>query len=76
MNVCKICIAKYGFKLSDKDKSFETVDELAEHMEDVHGIPVMREGESEQQAVDRCAAKGIVPDTSKCQCKDCKEGRS
>lgn len=73
---CKICVAKYGFTLQDKDRIFETEEELFEHMENVHGIPVIREGETEADAKNRCAEKGIVEDVTKCQCEDCKNIRS
>ena len=72
MMVCSMCIAKFGFKLSDKNKTFETDRELAEHMENVHGIIVIRKGETEKEAEERCAKKGIVSDRNKCQCEECK----
>ncbi len=40
---CKICIARYGLRLSDTDRLFKTEEELHEHFENVHGIPVIRE---------------------------------
>ena len=73
---CKICVARYGFTLQDKDRMFETEEELYEHMENVHGIPVIREGETEADAKKRCAEKGIGEDVTKCQCEDCKSKRS
>ena len=72
---CKICVLTYGFKLSDKDRCFKKDEELYEHMENEHGQVVIREGETEKQAVKRCAKKGIVPELSKCKCKDCQRGR-
>lgn len=72
MQVCTKCIARFGFRLSDKSKTFETGEELYEHMENVHGMHVMREGETEQQAEERCAKKGIVADKAICQCEECK----
>lgn len=72
MNVCQKCIMQFGFRLSDKSKTFETDEELYEHIENVHGIFVMRKGETEQQAEERCAKKGIVADRSICQCEECK----
>jgi predicted small metal-binding protein len=76
MKVCKLCVAKFGFKLADKNKTFETDEELYEHIENTHGIPVMREGETSKQAEERCAKKGIVPDRDICQCEECKILRS
>ena len=72
MKVCQKCIAQFGFRLSDKGKTFETDDELYEHMENVHGMIVIREGETEKEAQDRCAQKGIVSDRTKCVCEECK----
>mgnify|MGYP001611031569 FL=1 len=72
MQVCTKCIAQFGFRLSDKSKSFETDEELYEHMENVHGMFVIREGETEEQAEARCAKKGIVADITICQCEECK----
>ena len=72
MKVCKECIAKFGFKLSDKGKTFETDEELYEHLEMVHGTPVIREGETEEECKKRCKAKGLSPDRSKCVCEECK----
>ena len=72
MNACKICIAKFGFKLSDKNKTFETDEERANHLEMVHGIPVRRKGETEKECMKRCARKGIVLDRNKCICEECK----
>ncbi len=72
MKVCKMCVAQFGFRLDDKSKTFETDEELYEHIENVHGIPVIRENETEQQAEERCARKGIVADRDLCQCEECK----
>ena len=75
MRTCMVCVAKYGFRLSDTDRIFDTEEQLLEHLEDWHGTPVMREGESEGDAAKRCAAKGIVPDRAECKCRDCRELR-
>jgi len=72
MRVCQKCIIQFGFRISDKNKTFETDEELAEHMEIVHGIPVMREGEIEKECMERCAKKGLSPDRNKCVCEECK----
>jgi len=72
MKACVKCISQFGFKLADKNKTFETDDELADHMENVHGIVVIRKGETGEQAEKRCATKGIVPDRDICQCEECK----
>ena len=72
MKACIRCISQFGFKLEDRDKTFETDSEHADHMENVHGMVVIREGETKEQAQKRCAAKGIVPDRNVCQCEECK----
>ena len=75
--ICKHCIAKYGIRGSEVAEQDLSDDEaFYNHIEEYHGIPVKREGETEQQASDRCAAKGSVPDSAKCKCRDCREKRS
>ena len=76
MQVCTKCIAQFGFRFSDKSKTFETDEELYEHMENVHGMVVMREGETEEQAEERCTKKGIIANRAICQCEECKILRS
>jgi len=72
MKVCQKCIIQFGFKLSDKGKNFETDEELYEHFEMVHGIPVRRENETAKDAEERCAKKGLSENRNKCVCKECK----
>jgi hypothetical protein len=38
----------------------------------VHGTPVIREGETEEECKKRCEAKGLSPDRNKCVCEECK----
>lgn len=72
MKKCQRCIAQFGFKLSDKNKTFGTDEELYEHVENVHGVIVIRDGETEEKAKERCAQKGILLDRTKCACEECK----
>lgn len=72
MKACQICITKFGFRLSDTNKTFETDEELFDHIENVHGTPVIRDGETPELAEKRCAEKGIVPNRDICQCEECK----
>lgn len=72
MNVCKECIAKFGFKMSDKNKTFETDEELYDHLEMVPGTPVIREGETEKECEKQCKTKGLSRDRNKCICEECK----
>jgi hypothetical protein len=64
---CKICVAEKGFRLSDKELIFETEEELFDHMEKVHLTPVVRDGETEEEAVKRFEEN--------CQCPECRERR-
>mgnify|MGYP001583873331 CR=1 FL=1 len=72
MKVCQRCIVQFGFKLADKNKTFETDEELFEHLEMIHGIPVRREGETEKDCMKRTAKKGLSSDRNKCVCEECK----
>ena len=70
--VCQKCILQFGFRLADKNKTFETDEELCEHLEVVHGIPVRRENETEKDCMERAAKKGLSQDRNKCICEECK----
>lgn len=72
---CRYCITKKGLKGSEIKNLPQTDEEFANHVEETHGILVMREGETEEQTKQRCAKKGIVSDRMKCQCGDCREMR-
>lgn len=73
---CVICLARYGIKGSDlAEKGFKNENDLAEHLENIHGIPVRRPGETKKMAKIRCVQKGIVPDQNQCQCQDCHHKR-
>ena len=54
---CKICIAKYGLRGEDIDKLFQTDEELVNHIESVHHMPVIREGETEEETEQRFITK-------------------
>lgn len=43
---CKICIATKGLRGSEISSLPQNEEELAEHMEAVHHMPVQREGET------------------------------
>lgn len=75
-NICKYCVMRYGIKGSEiYEKDLSNDEDFYNHIEEVHGIPVMREGETKEDTEKRCAAKGIVSDRNKCQCQECKEIR-
>lgn len=65
---CKICIMKRGICGSEISSLPQTEDELAEHMERVHHMPVIRYGETEEQATKRFLAQ--YPEARDCQ--ECK----
>jgi len=76
MKTCIKCLMKKGFSPArDNDRVFETDEQLYEHIENAHGTPVIREGETKEAAIERCAKKGIVSDRSKCICEECKQIR-
>ena len=72
MKVCLICIAKFGFNLVDREKIMETDEDLYEHLENFHGLVVVREDETKDEAEKRCDEKGLSADRSRCRCEECK----
>jgi hypothetical protein len=66
---------KNGLKGIDLDKLPKNDEELAKHLENEHGIIVKRNGETNEQAKERCKKKGIVEDRTKCKCNDCRRLR-
>lgn len=76
MRVCKWCVALYGIKGSElAEKNLDNDEDFYNHLEEAHGIPVRRNGETEIDAKNRCAEKGIVEDRSLCECQECEELR-
>lgn len=78
--ICPICLKREGIRqaariLRGKGSRFETLEELFEHIENEHGKVVVREGETKEEAKERCRKKGIYSDPEKCQCTDCKRRR-
>jgi len=61
---CKICIANKGLKGSEIVSLPQNEEELMEHMERVHHMPIIREGETKQQAIDRFLSK--YPEAREC----------
>lgn len=64
---CKICIAEKGLRGSEIASLPKTEEELFDHIESAHHRPVVREGETQQQAMERFLKKH--PDAASCQ--DC-----
>ena len=74
--ICSYCVMKYGIRGSEIDEQDLSDDnKFADHLEECHGMIVKRKGETNSQAIKRCAKKGIVSDETKCQCRDCREKR-
>lgn len=67
---CKYCIATKGLRL-DRDRLFETDEELFDHIEMEHDIPVKREGETAEEAIRRLKAKNPRAGGPDCQCPAC-----
>jgi hypothetical protein len=66
---CKICIAQRGLRGSDLNSLPQDEEELVKHMESVHHMPVIREGETEEQA----EARFIKEHPEALSCSECIE---
>lgn len=66
---CKICIARSGLRGSEIGSLPQTEEELFEHIESVHHMPVRREGETEEEAQARFLEK--YPEAR--DCAECRE---
>jgi hypothetical protein len=66
---CKICLLTRGLRGADIGSLPTTQDELNKHIEDVHHMPVLRDGEDEAQATARFVREhpGVE------NCADCRE---
>jgi len=62
---CKICIAEKGLRGSEIASLPKTEEELFDHIEAVHHRPVVREGETPKEAMERFLKKH--PDAASCQ---------
>jgi len=66
---CKICIAKNGLRGSELSSLPQNEEELFEHMEAIHHMPVTREGESKKDSIKRFINK--YPEAKNClKCKE------
>ena len=66
---CKICIAEHGLRGSDVANLPQTEEELFEHIEAVHHMPVVRKGETKDEATERFLREHPEAAT----CSHCKE---
>jgi len=74
---CKICIAFNGLRGSDIAKLPETEEELWDHIECCHHIPVQRPGETALQCKERFyAANPEARNPKTCKCPECAERRA
>ncbi len=64
---CKICIMTKGLRGSEISSLPNTEEELFEHMESVHHMPVKRKGETHEQCIKRFVGK--YPEA--CTCPEC-----
>lgn len=71
MIACKYCIATKGLSLQSSHL-FQTEEELFEHIEMEHDIPVAREGETEEETMQRFKAKNKRAGGPDCQCLSCR----
>lgn len=78
MFLCKYCAAMYGYKPQDLvKKMMGTQDELLNHIESEHHIPVKRVGETKEQALQRM--RTTYPesgDPATCKCPVCYSARN
>ena len=70
---CKYCIATRGLKGSDIGSLPKTDEELADHIETVHHIPVRREGETLSGCMERFIKANPEASGPNCRCPECTE---
>jgi len=61
---CKICIANRGLKGSEIENLPQNEEELFDHMERVHHMPVQREGKTHEECIKRFLEK--CPEAKTC----------
>ncbi len=66
---CKFCIMQYGLRGSEIDSLPQTEEELIEHIERIHHMPVVREGENKEQA----EARFLLQYPEAVDCLDCQK---
>jgi len=73
---CKICVAMHGLKGSEIGTLPKTQEELWDHIEKEHHIPVRRPGETELQCKERFyAANPEARSPKTCKCPECADRR-
>ena len=67
MIACRFCVGEKGLTLNSKHL-FKTQEELNDHLESVHHMPIINEGETEDDAMKRFLEK--YPEAKDCpECK-------
>lgn len=75
--VCRLCLAKRGLKGSDIVNLPRDDEELAAHVESEHHIPVKRDGETEEECLDRFYREHPeAQNPATCKCPACCKARS
>jgi hypothetical protein len=71
--VCKICTLLDGLMLGKPGTDLGTMDGLFQHLEDVHHIPVQRDGETPEETWRRFKANHPTAwPNADCQCYSCR----
>ena len=73
---CKWCILSKGLKGSEIGSLPQTEEEFERHIEQVHHIPVRREGETVEAARTRFQRENPEAGGPYCRCPDCRRGRA
>ena len=78
---CKYCVMTKGIRgtgenlVDGKQAMFDTYEELADHIEMEHDIPVQRENETDIECWSRFCVKNKRAGTENCQCPECVNNR-
>ena len=72
---CKWCILTKGLKGSEIASLPQTEEELCQHIESAHHIPVRREGETVEAARERFQTENPEAGGPNCQCPRCQIGK-
>ena len=75
--VCKICVMTKGLRGSELNQwpDVSDIEGRAQHIESVHHIPVGRDGETEEQTMERFRREYPKAGTAACQCPSCVTGK-
>ena len=72
---CTYCILTKGLKGSEISSLPRTEEELFQHIEHEHHIPVQREGETGRQCMDRFKRENPEAGGPDCKCPNCRRER-